>query len=512
MKAPTLRRFLAVHSAVGMVAGLLLFVAFYAGALTLFHHPIEDWAAAAPRDGAGPAATLDDAQRLLDAVLAREPGMAADVRVSLPHDGEPPRVAGPDPHTRNWQVFELGPDGQAQPHEERSELAAFLYRLHYTAGVPTPWGTYLLGVVCLLYGLALISGVVIYLPVLARDLFALRWGHNLKRLWQDAHNAIGLMSLPFHVVFAWSGAMLTIGTLLLTPFQFLVFDGKLLDLIGPQAGFSRPVPAPGEPAPLLSIGALVAAAQAAAPGLEVERLHIRQAGHAGALVEADGHLRQRSLSDASRIELDGATGEVLHRLSPANYGSGTALLRGLQSLHFGDYGGLLLRWVYFVLALAGAVLFYSGNLLWVESRRKHRQREQLRRAGAMARLTVGVSLGCIAGVSGLFVLTRLLGESVLSPWLEPAYFAVLGGGVLWALLRPLARAAVELCALASLLTLAIPVLDLARLGLAKVLAEPAVLGVDLTALAGASALVLIGRATQRRARTGAPHSVWATVA
>lgn len=512
MKAETLRKFLSVHSAVGMVAGLMLFIAFYAGALTLFHHQIEAWAQASPQaEGAKPA-SLDDAQRLLDAVLAREPGMAADVRVYLPHDGRELQVAGPDPTTREWRQFELGPDGQAKPHVERSELADFVYRLHYTAGLPRPWGTYTLGIVCLLYGLALVSGVVIYMPMLARDLFALRWGSNVKRLWQDAHNAVGLLSLPFHVVFAWSGAVLTIGTLLLAPFQYLVFDGKLLDLIGPQAGFSRPAAAAGQKAPLLSVAQLVAAAHAAAPGMEVERLHIRHAGNAAAHVEADGHLHERHLSDSARVELSGATGQLLDAQTPSTYSSGTALLRGLQTLHFGDYGGLALRWIYFLLALAGAFLFYSGNLLWVESRRKHRRPEQLRRAGVMARLTLGVSLGCIAGISVLFVLTRVLGEARLSPWLEMVYFGVFIGCVAWAFLRPLPRAAVELSVATAAVTAGVVGVDLALLGAPRLLGDAVLIGIDLTALAGAATLVAIARASHQRARSGPAHSVWAAPA
>ncbi|WP_343607561.1 PepSY-associated TM helix domain-containing protein [Roseateles sp.] len=509
MNAKTLKTWLSVHSGIGIAAGLLLFIAFYAGALTLFHHEIEAWSAAA-EPPAGPPPTLADAQRLLDGVLAQAPKMAADIRLQLPHDGHGLRAYGQDPATKAWRSFELGADGQPREQRERGELGEFIYRLHYTVGIPGAWGTYTMGVVSLLYGLALVSGLVIYLPVLARDLFALRWGRNLKRLWQDAHNAVGLLSLPFHIVFAWSGAVLCIGTLLLAPFQFLVFEGKLLALIGPQAGFSRPVQASGKPASPLNVEQLVAAATRAAPGLEVERLHIRHHGDAAAQVEADGVVRERHLSGAARVELSGITGALLHPVQrPATYGSGTALLRGLQTLHYGDFGGLALRWVYFVLALAGAFLFYSGNLLWVESRRKHQQAAQPRRASVMARLTLGVALGCIAGISALFVGTRVLGPDRFADAVQPVYFAVLGLCVLWALVRPLPKAAFELCVAAAALTGCIALADAAMLGPRLLRGDLLLWTVDLTALLGAALLLLLARATRHRARNGAPHSVWA---
>lgn len=515
MKAATLRRFMAVHSAVGMVTGLLLFIAFFAGALTLFHHEIEHWAQAGSAESPpAVAATPERAQRLLDAVLAQAPALAGDLRLSLSHEGEAAlKLSAVDPQTRLWREFVLDDQDRLHEVQQRGELAEFIYQLHYTAGVPRPWGTYLLGVVSLLYGLALLSGIVIYTPVLTRDLFALRWGRNLKRLWQDTHNALGLLSLPFHLVFAWSGAVLGIGTLLLAPFQFLVYEGRLLDVIGPQAGFASPVHAQGRPAPLLSVGELLAVARTAAPALEVERLHLRRVGDAAAQVELDGHAAQQRLSAYGRLTLEGTTGRVLARQLPEDYTLGTAMLRGLQSLHFGDYAGLMLRWVYFVLALAAALLFYTGNLLWVEARRKHQQIEQPGRALLLARLTVGVCLGCMAGVVALFPLVRLLGQQSASAWLEPLYFGLLLSCMLWALAQPLARAAQGLCRLVAGLCLLLVAADLLVLGalpLRQALqGEPLLLTLELLALAAAGLMLRLARATARRAQAGPPHSVWA---
>ena len=39
----TLRTFTTVHTWVGLVAGFALFVAFYAGAITVFHHDLPLW-------------------------------------------------------------------------------------------------------------------------------------------------------------------------------------------------------------------------------------------------------------------------------------------------------------------------------------------------------------------------------------------------------------------------------------------------------------------------------------
>src|SRR5690606_21366798 len=75
------------------------------------------------------------------------------------------------------------------------------------------------------------------------------------------------------------------------------------------------------------------------------------------------------------------------------------------ALHMASYGGAPLQWIYFVLGLAGAWLFYGGNLLCIESRRRRASRDggvppvQRLDTRLMASVTVGVCLGCICGIS-----------------------------------------------------------------------------------------------------------------
>ena len=69
----------------------------------------------------------------------------------------------------------------------------------------------------------------------------------------------------------------------------------------------------------------------------------------------------------------------------------------------------MMRWVYFVFGLSGAFLFYSGNLLWVEKRRRTRSATRRRRAdadhpahglghaGRLPRSVAGVLLTMVAG-------------------------------------------------------------------------------------------------------------------
>lgn len=509
MKAATLRIFLAVHTWVGIVTGMALFIAFYAGAITVFVQELQGW----ERPQATVLATgvaNERAQALLDDVLQQYPQAAHNLTLVLPGErGAQPAVYWYDEQAAQQHKVVADDDGAIAEIPARAGFSDFIYDLHFTAGLPRLFGTYLFGVVCILYGLALVSGVVIYAPGFLKDLFALRLGKNIKRMWQDAHNVIGILSLPFHVVFAWSGAVLTIGFLMLAPFQFLVFENRLLQVLEQDFEVAPHIEPAGVSHPMLPVDELVRRAVVALPGMTVQSLSYHDAGDANAQVTLSGDLPQRSLNRLGVVAMNAASGEVLRALGPQDYPPGMSMLRGLQAVHYGNFGQSAVKWLYFLLGLAGAFLFYSGNLLWVEARRKRRQVAQPRCTRIMAGLTLGVCLGCVAGVSAVFLAGALLPHG----WVPRSYFTVFFACVAWALLRRPARAGHELLRLCAVLTAAIPVAG--WLGTGEHLLAAMLHGnwhrflIDATALCMAVAFWRMAAATLRRAHRGDPNSVWA---
>ncbi|WP_409348863.1 PepSY-associated TM helix domain-containing protein [Ralstonia syzygii] len=245
MQSATLRLYQTLHTWVGLMAGWALFIAFFAGAITVFHDELHAWqdpqrsrsAAAAPVDGAA----ID---RFVSALVRAHPTAAADVYVNLPTEHEPGLTA-------YWQAqgtWRTTTDtrlaaGRTAPEDialepTRGELANFINDLHYALGFPDV-GIYFMGAVSVLYGLALVSGVLLHLPRPKKDLLAVRHGRNLKRFWMDVHNVLGLFSLPFHLIFAMTAPLLCLGMVLAMVFNTLAFDGRLLE----ACRVSRPPPA-----------------------------------------------------------------------------------------------------------------------------------------------------------------------------------------------------------------------------------------------------------------------------
>ncbi|PZQ33254.1 MAG: PepSY domain-containing protein [Stenotrophomonas acidaminiphila] len=509
MKAATLRIFLSVHTWVGLVSGMFLFIAFYAGAVSVFVHELQGWERPA-QTVLSSSESLASSQALLDRVLSEHPKTAEGLTLVLPGEHGPrPSAYWYDASVGAQRKFVLEDDGKLQQLPGRGGFVEFIYDLHFTAGLPRSFGLYVFGVVCILYGLALVSGVVIYAPVFLKDLFALRLGRNIKRFWQDAHNVVGVLSLPFHVIFAWSGAVLTIGFLMLAPFQFLVFENKLLTVLEADFELAPHVEPAGVSKPMLPVAELVRRADLALPGLATESLFYHDAGDANVQVTAYGALPQRTLNGFGGVALNGASGEIIKALGPKDFPPGMAMLRGLQTLHYGNFGGFAVKWLYFLLGMMGAFLFYSGNLLWIEARRKRRQVEQPRRTRVVASLTIGVCLGSVAGVSAVFLVAALLPGIAIAT----GYFIVFFTSLAWALLRTPVKAAHELLWVSALLTLAIPVAG--WLGSGEHLFAAVWHGhwdralIDATAIAMALSFWRMAVATRRRGKEGDPNSIWA---
>ena len=452
MKAQTVKDYLAVHTWVGIVCGLVLFIAFYAGAFSMLEAEITRWT-----KPPAPASTQvsNDADALLTAFFDAHPQALGRVRLRLPGpDIAQPAIAQlPRDTPAVW--WQLGTDGQLLRMEgvvpDGDSSGNFVDYLHRKGGLPVPLEVAepVIGLVSLAYGLALVSGIVVLLPSLVKDLFYLRLGANLKRMWLDVHNLLGVASLPFHLVIAFSAAVFGLHDMV-----YHVQD-KFIYRDGLNATVARDSKArPNAPrAAWLPPSAMLRHLQEQAP--QFRPLHMDYVVQPAGAVVAVGGSDERHFQRASRYGLafmDLKTGRLYDRtyLPEGSGHAATALLTSLFSLHFGSYGGDTVRLVYILLGLSGALLFYTGNLLWIETRTKRARRPQ--DGAAMERphhvrivsaLTLGVCLGCAAALPATLALARWLAPLVsdLDAVHQGVYYAIFSASVAWALWRGTARAA-----------------------------------------------------------------------
>ncbi|MEW5688389.1 MAG: PepSY-associated TM helix domain-containing protein [Pseudomonadota bacterium] len=524
MRTDVVKMYKDVHTWVGIVSGLCLFIAFYAGALTMFETAVQGWASPPPNLPA--AVSVEDTPKLIAATIAAHPEVAKEYEINLDVGPQAParmtwHVDGPSGKRGDEIHFAsaLTPGGQlVVARQDETPVAQWIDVLHQQVGLPFDHeiAMPIMGAISLLYAIALVSGVIAFLPSLTKDLFALRIGRNLKRMWLDVHNVLGVFSLPFHVIMALTAVVFAFHDQFYDTQNAALYGGKI-DAIWAEGRPKTQKHPPG--APVLTPAQMIQRIDEQAPGFRLLRI--------GYATNPKGQVQARLQGEDARYGMRGPTfglatadavsGDLIQsEYLPGHQVGWAAAVTGFFTLHFGSFGGPAVRWGYFALGLAGAFLFYSGNLLWIESRRKRMAKRnptavvQSRSTQVLGALTIGVALGSVAGVSATLAAAKWLpgrAEDLMAAHMW-VYYAVFLSCVTWAFLRGAARAAPELLWACAAATLLVPLSSL--LGVLGVVGwvHPESLIVDLTALAGVAAFALMARLTARRLAEGPTDSVW----
>jgi uncharacterized iron-regulated membrane protein len=523
MRTDIVKTYKGIHSWVGIIAGLALFIAFYAGAITMFEDPLNRWASAPTT--IAPPPSLAHTPELVARVLRAHPEARAAYTVYFDTGPDTParvswttgnrRVPGP-----TW-LASLAPDGSLQAVKQHaSPVANFIDILHEQIGLPFSHGVSMpiMGAISLLYAIAIISGIICLLPSLVKDLFALRFGKNLKRMWLDLHNVLGLVSLPFHIVMAVTAVIFAFHD------EIYTAQGAVQQIGAPAAARpARPEQAKAPPSLDMVTGTLAPLAiqqriAQQAPGFRLHTITYEfdaTKGRHGTIAGYDPRYGARA-PVYGLGEIDTLTGTITEAdYMPGRQDAWFATVTGFFALHFGSFGGAPVRWAYFALGLAGAFLFYSGNLLWIESRRRKERKagvvEQTRATRILGALTVGVPLGCVAGISLTIAAAKWLPPASpdLAAWHGRIYYAVFVLAIGWALLRGAARSGASLLWVSAAATAAIPLSSVASTLAGRGWSHGgATRLVDIVAIIGAAGFAVMARAAYNRARHGPRDSVW----
>ncbi|MCJ2184528.1 PepSY domain-containing protein [Novosphingobium sp. 1949] len=513
MRTDILRMYKDIHSWVGIVSGLALFIAFYAGAITMFEQPLQRWASP-PAKLAAPV-PLEKTPALVRAVLAAHPEAARNYTIHLETDpAEPARVSWEtgNAHEGTSRTFHaaLARDGSLQVSEAGpSPVGQFIDVLHQQIGLMLDHeiAMPIMGAIALLYFLALASGLVVLLPSLVKDLFALRLGKNAKRMWLDLHNLLGLFSLPFHIVMALTSIVFA--------FHDPFYDAQASTFA--KAPERPAISAPPAGPPPLPPARLVSKVKARWPGFTPARLAYGQGPGGVTTLRVMGRDPRYPMimPNYTFVQVDPATARpIVEDYLGGRPSSWGGVIATFFSLHFGSFGGAGIRWAYFLLGLSGAFVFYTGNLLWIESRRKRERRStngpvrQSRATHVLGALTVGVPLGAMAGIALTIAAAKPLGLAATTGLHSLIYHLVFATFTVWALRRGSARAVIELMPGTALMLLCIP---LSSLLYARV-HPPTVLALDAAALIAALLVMVAWRSSLRRIRSGPADSVWSAPA
>lgn len=403
----------AYHAWAGVAISLIVHVMFVCGAATLFLAPLRLWEEPvhhAPTPGALPGAERRDAspQALLDRGIAalRDRPPSRRLWLGLPEDGVGvPRFQYSDPRTGRWRAAWLTADGGFVP--EREAAATFLYHMHYLWQAAVPELEYLAGLIALAFLLTVVTGVVIHLKDLRRQLTQFRPRAGRRTLWSDMHKVLGVMGLPFQLVWSYTGALAALGPVLITALSGSVFGGDAAAV--DRVAWNEPtgVPRAGRPAPARSLDEVLATARATLPGFRPIAFGLQDHGKEHGLVRAFGRVDGPGPDRYASVVVDETTGEVLHVDAAGTDLASHAARRWLSGVHFAYFGGTAVRAMLAILALMAGATILTGNWLWL-ARRRASSGGDGERAHVLARLTAGAGAGAFVAIGGLLVASRVL--------------------------------------------------------------------------------------------------------
>jgi uncharacterized iron-regulated membrane protein len=234
-----------------------------------------------------------------------------------------------------------------------------LLELHTDLFLGLP-GMLFLGAMGVLFVAALVSGVVLYAPFMRKlDFGTLRTQRSRRLKWLDWHNLLGITALAWMTVVGATGIINTLATPLVESWR----TGALAEMTGKEAGAP-----PISPVRYASLDKAMASARAALPGQNPQFIAFPGGAfstghHYAVFFQGDTPLTQRLLTPALIDAENGRLTDV--RPMPLSMKA----LQLSKPLHFGDYGGRPLKFLWATLTLSTIVVLGSGLYLWLGRRR-----------------------------------------------------------------------------------------------------------------------------------------------
>ncbi len=428
-----------LHTWFGLVLGFVLMAVFFFGSLSVFDREIDRWAIPSTRFEPQPMPSFD--RMLLPVFQDMKPSAQsieqARSRVSGPMADSFPVVKSwgaytthRDPVLSLFSSYELpnakDPEdsvfgdrtidprnGRLLPDDHLKIGSQFFYPLHYSLHLE--WknlGYFIVGFSALVMLVALVSGVVMHRKIF-RELFTFRPRKHMQRSTLDLHNLTGVVALPFHFIFAFSGLVI-FGSI-----YFPITDTQLKplhDLHEKHEAMETGLPhdRAGVPGTLASVDAMVAEAKRrwAAKDMagDVGFLSVQHVGDANSYVSVYRAGTDRIALTGEGIHFKASTGEVLREDPPLTpVASVNTFLTGLHLQHFRHW---LLRWLYVLGGLSGCACIATGFVFFVEKRKRQHAKQERGGARWVDAFAVTTVTGMLVATLAMLIGNRLLPDDL----------------------------------------------------------------------------------------------------
>jgi uncharacterized iron-regulated membrane protein len=455
-----------LHTWAGLLLGWVLYAMFLTGTVSYFKDEISQWARPELPYQAQLLDPAEVAQRVADE-LGRLAAGSPQWSIGLPNDRTNTadafwRLPAAQSGQRRFGDATFDPATGHEVAARDTTGGEFFYRFHFQFHyMPVLWGRWLAGLAAMFMLVAIVSGVITHKKIFT-DFFTFRRARG-QRSWLDAHNALSVFGLPFHLMITYTGLVTLMATYM--PWgERIAFKTPLerQQLTSQLNAFIQPGKANGQKAPLAPVDDMVRQAQARWGRDNIARVTITLPGDAASRVAvARGEAARTSMSPQYLL-FEGSSGRLLETRDQVGAAAET---RGVMvALHLGRFGDTVTRWLYFFVSLAGTAMVGTGLVMWTVKRRQ--RLPDPARPDVGFRLVERLNIAAIGGLSiamaAFLWSNRLLPGSLpqRADWEIHVFFMAWGLALLHALLRPARKAWVEQLWTGAALLALLPVLNM----------------------------------------------------
>ncbi|MBK4989133.1 PepSY-associated TM helix domain-containing protein [Pseudomonas sp. S36] len=453
-----------LHTMCGLLLGWVLFAVFFTGSLAVYDKEIDAWMR--PQLQQRPVDPVTAAQRAVE-YLSVNAAQADQWNIDLPTQRIPFLRVSTGPRQREGGTYLDTLTGLPEPVRE-TVGGYFFFRFHFTLYLPRTLGIWVVGLSAMALLVATASGIIIH-KKLFKEFFTFRPGKG-QRSWLDAHNAAGVLLMPFYLMIAYTGLVI---------FYLAYMPAAVHALLGVEHASTRQImrgtalprvvlqlQRGDAAAPITSLAPMLVTAQNALGPLS--GLTLYNPGRTGSRVEvreADGN--RMELSRGRGMVFDVASGSVLR--PPATSAPGQRVQQVMAGLHFAQFSDYPLRGLYFFCGLVSSMMIATGLVLFTVKRRRRSAADNALEAAchrAAEYMNVVLMLGLPVSCVALLLANRLLPASLMhrSGWEVKVFFLVWLCSGVHALLRPWRTVWREQLAVACVLGVCVPLLSLALEG------------------------------------------------
>ena len=401
-----MRRFwILVHRYAGLFLAAWLIVIGITGSIIVFNPELESWLNPPPVIAAQNVPELEPTE-LRDRALAIEPRATINSLVLFRKPGEPysalvePRIdpATGQPFVLGFSTLLLDPYtgrevGREMPHDEiwpisRHNILTFINRLHYQLALPGVFGTWLFGIVAILWTIDCFVSAYLTFPMRSsrrsvgaaqtatawarrwwNPSWLVKWGGSFYRINFDLHRAGGLWIWILLLAFAWSGVGFNLPGQVYGPVMRAVFS--MPDAYGDALPTFDP---PKSEAPMQWRDALATGRRLLADAAVQRGFRIQEEDFLEYLPEKSAYLyivrSDRDLWDdygSTTLTFDGS-GRMLSLFLPTGDNTGASLHSWIFALHMAKIWGMPFRIFVTLAGLLVAMLSVTGVYIWWKKR------------------------------------------------------------------------------------------------------------------------------------------------